>query len=160
MTILRKSTASFKLLSTYVLEPPSPDGEGQVEEAKPDLYKVAFVETFRHPNFHPLALTIYPHSTYINISNITRFESRIPPPFPALDSVLSSVAGSSQGRFGIEPKPTELRTLNGSSWALHIDAASDEHIVACSLDPEGRIMVGVGSRGTIWMWAARKQNSR
>jgi len=42
-------------------------------------------------------------------------------------------------------------------WVIDIEARRDEHIEASTMGMDGRMIVGVGSKGTVWVWLAEGQ---
>jgi hypothetical protein len=120
----------------------------------------ATVNVFLNPSFDPLAFIVCPDATQAIAINVAQLQPRSPAAFPGIDDILQDLAKipSSQqfGAYGLEPRAAPTESLGG--WCLSAEIEGEERLLACNLGCDGKVLVGVGSCGTIWIWVAQKKH--
>jgi polycomb protein EED len=106
---------------------------------------------------HPLAVLSCPHFDVITILNLSQMPLLKPPPFSAPITTLSDQAR--------QINLTEEKALTGQSirviprlsgWDLQVPISNGEKgnlgVTVCGMGMGGKLIVGVGSDGRLWVW--------
>jgi polycomb protein EED len=159
--------ASFKLISIYSL--PIMPTERATIVSSPSLH------VYQSPYHDPLLLFITLDPKTLCMLNVTHLSPRKPLPFPRDEGVVVEMTrrmrldddddddddGNDNGRSDRQNNNHAPPRIGG--WTIGIGGngqarSSDENdkLEACAMGLEGRIIVGVGSRGTVWLWTKGK----
>ncbi|KAF8898804.1 hypothetical protein BD779DRAFT_39049 [Infundibulicybe gibba] len=131
-----QESSSFTFISVYAL-PNTPD---QYTTPQVDLYQSTWHD--------PIALLTFPGATSLSMINLAHLHPRKPPPFP-YEAV--SVDGDRRHLTASEPEGNE-RTNRLPGWTINTESVAGEALEACFMGMEGKAIVGVGTKGSIWFW--------
>lgn len=138
--------ASFKIISTLSFP------------TVPTQFITPILHVYQSPNHDPIVLFTYPNSTIITIFNVIHLEPRKPPPFPLDEAglvesaqrmhLVDQVANDIQDRG----MPTEI-----SGWEIRTAETNheSEKLMACAMGRDGEMIIGVGVKGSIWVWSVK-----
>ncbi|RDB28613.1 Polycomb group protein FIE1 [Hypsizygus marmoreus] len=146
-----QESASFKIISA--LSFPS----------VPTQYITPMLHVYQSSSHDPVVLFTYPKSTSITMFNVIHLQPRKPPPFP-LDEAslventermhLIDVAGKDPRVEDLPPEVSgwELRTTSNP------ESDDSERLMDCAMGMNGDMIMGVGAKGTVWIWTRRQVN--
>ncbi|KAF5385221.1 hypothetical protein D9615_001474 [Tricholomella constricta] len=122
-------------------------------------FEVPMLHVFQSPSHDPFVLFTYPKSNVIKMFNVIHLQPRKPPPFPFDEANLDLVESAERMHLGGPsrniPPEIEGREINMASSTAEADGESDR-LMACAMGMNGTTIVGVGVKGTIWIWKAQR----
>ncbi|KDR84928.1 hypothetical protein GALMADRAFT_233399 [Galerina marginata CBS 339.88] len=161
-----QESSSFKLLSIHAFP------------AKPTQYIAPNLSLFQTPIHDPLIVYVYPGEYSICMLNAANMSPRKKPPFPSVAAKLlgnpedanGAALADAAGRLHLtreeeggeeeeeEEGPIILRRPTVvppgiDCWTIDInDEDPAKTLTSCAMGMGGRVVVGVGSKGTLWVW--------
>jgi hypothetical protein len=140
----------------------------------PDQYTVPRGVLYQSPYHDPLFLSIYPEDDHFLITNIALMKPRQIPSFDEMfagilnTNVAPAAANEADETDGLTAMAERMQIastwklpdyqpplLSSASWKfdLHKDRDEEARINCAAVIAGGRLMVGAGTRGNLWVWA-------
>jgi polycomb protein EED len=123
------------------------------------------LHVYQSPYHDPLVLYVNLESNAICILNVAHFSPRKTPPFPCdAENIMEltkkmRLDDNDDDNGGIEWMSNSNKPPQVSGWNIEIsdsrqvnEGPNDDKLEACAMGLEGKVIVGVGSRGTVWLW--------
>ena len=137
------------------------------------------LHVYQSPHHDPLILFTMMKSGKITMMNVTHFSPRKPPPFPLDQDVVAmtqklrlddDVAESGPGHndtsgtgdedethLQVDEDPSfrprsDLPRINGWDIEAPPTDSLENDLEICAMGMGGRLLIGVGTKGTIWVW--------
>jgi polycomb protein EED len=113
------------------------------------------VHVYGSPIHDPVAFFCNPTCKVVRIVNLAKLLPHKVAPFPEEAEMLEMAQRLTlDGSADAEEKDEEQQP--GWNIAVSRDMDDDERIEACAMGLGGAVIVGVGSRGSIWVWVAER----
>ncbi|KAK0464872.1 uncharacterized protein EV420DRAFT_925852 [Desarmillaria tabescens] len=149
-----QQSASFKILSVY-----------SITECV-DSYNPPRLSVFRSEKHCPIILFTRPNSNTITLYNVAHFEARSVPPFTSDVDDVAELTERMQLTEDVIARLVEEQKPSPRGWEIMLQAQDrtfprvadnvKETLVSCSMGFGGRVIVGTGSLGSIWIWRRGK----
>jgi hypothetical protein len=136
----RSSAASFKVIAAHSF----PEVPSQFITPTIYLHQLRGLHD-------PVILFTHPDSPTITLFNLVNMQPRQRPPFPDDAHLLKD-------RFDKHIRRDPPDQITG--WEITIPASATDYetgsnLMACAMDKSGKTIVGVGHRGSVWVWETR-----
>jgi len=111
------------------------------------------------PDFHlfesdchdPLVLLTDRQNNTISILHVPSLPTPGPSPFPDRGS------GDTVGDDGRQPTEADRTALPlGKTWDIQVNPMKGERIEGLDMGHGGKMIVALGSKGSVWLWAAER----
>ncbi|GLB36097.1 putative WD domain, G-beta repeat [Lyophyllum shimeji] len=123
----------------------------------PTQFDVPMLHVYQSPSHDPIVLFTYPKSNVIRMFNVIHMQPRKPPPFPLEPGLVEQTQLRSDDESPLLPPrdiPPEIATWEITTGTK---ASADlESLTACAMGMDGTTIIGVGVKGSMWIWKARR----